>query len=131
MSLDYSRSSQTSYSKHEEEQHKTDENLLNLRVFQGTQLILQVFSVEYLPLWREELQSHQLSLGEPISSSTVELFCPRMAGHWQSTEPDLRCTLTNPSSHGKACQRFYATWKGPVLVFRASCSVTIAHARKL
>lgn len=43
MSLDYSRSSQTSYCKHEEEQHKTDENLLNLRVFQGTQLILQVF----------------------------------------------------------------------------------------
>lgn len=98
MSWDYSRSSQISYCKCEEEQHKTDENLLNLKVFQGAQLILQVSSVERLALWREVLQSHQLSLGEVISCCKVELFCPRMAGHRQSTEPDLGCTLTNPPS---------------------------------
>lgn len=98
MSWDYSRSNQISYCKCEEEQHKTDENLLNLKVFQGAQLILQVSSVERLALWREVLQSHQLSLGEVISCCKVELFCPRMAGHRQSTEPDLGCTLTNPPS---------------------------------
>lgn len=48
MSWDYSRSSQISYCKCEEEQHKTDESLLNLRVFQWTQLIRQVSSVECL-----------------------------------------------------------------------------------
>lgn len=102
-SWEYSRSSQISYCKCEEEQHKTNENLLNLRVFQGAQLILQVSSVKRVPLWREVLQSHQLSLGEVISCCKVELFCPRMAGHRQSTEPDLGCTPTNPPSPGQAC----------------------------
>lgn len=124
----YSKSSRIGYCKCVEGQHKPDETLQAPRVLS--------FSCR-LPQW------NICSCGEMSCRATGSLWensfhVPRWscsAPPWQVTSrawnPTSCFTQTNPSSCCKTCQRFYATWKGLVLMFRTSYSATIAHARKL
>lgn len=95
MNLEASRSSQASYYKCEEEQHKADETLLNLRVFQRTQLILQVFQCSIClcgkkrcrgtsSLWKNSFHVPRWSCSAPAWQVTGRAWSQTSAAHWQT-----------------------------------------------